>query len=112
MPALGTDQGSIVTETLRDQAEHAAFVLAPETDLLADPDAAGLGRALAKVIRGDDHPDSADEWRAHAARHDSSWWQDWAKWSAENSGPLADPPPTGSNDYPVLDEGPGKYIYT
>jgi polyhydroxyalkanoate synthase len=61
---------------------------------------------------GDDHPDSADEWRAHAARHDGSWWQDWAKWSAENSGPLADPPPTGSDDYPVLDEGPGKYIYT
>ena len=40
---------------------------------------------------GDDHPGSADEWRAQAARHDGSWWQDWAAWSAGNSGPLADP---------------------
>jgi polyhydroxyalkanoate synthase subunit PhaC len=61
---------------------------------------------------GEDHPDSADEWRARAARHDGSWWEDWATWSAENSGPLVDPPPTGSDDYPVLGEAPGTYIYT
>jgi polyhydroxyalkanoate synthase len=61
---------------------------------------------------GSEHPDSADEWRSRAARHDGSWWEDWAAWSAENSGPLVDPPPTGSRKYRVLYDGPGKYIHT
>jgi len=61
---------------------------------------------------GEDHPESADEWREHATRHDGSWWEDWALWSAENSGPLVDPPPTGSRKYHVLCDGPGEYIHT
>ncbi len=61
---------------------------------------------------GNDHPDSADEWRGRAVRRDGSWWEDWATWSAENSGPLVDPPPTGSRKYPVLYDGPGEYIHT
>jgi polyhydroxyalkanoate synthase len=61
---------------------------------------------------GTDHPSSADEWRQQATRHDGSWWEDWAVWSAENSGPLTGPPPTGSRKYPVLADGPGEYIHT
>jgi polyhydroxyalkanoate synthase len=61
---------------------------------------------------GNDHPASADEWRSRAVRHDGSWWEDWAVWSAENSGPLGDPPPTGNSNYPVLYDGPGEYIHT
>ena len=61
---------------------------------------------------GSEHPDSADEWRGRAVRHDGSWWEDWATWSAENSGPLVDPPPTGSRKYRVLYDGPGEYIHT
>ena len=61
---------------------------------------------------GEDHPESADEWRKLATRHDGSWWEDWATWLAENSGPLVDPPPTGSRKYRVLYDGPGEYIHT
>jgi hypothetical protein len=170
----------MTTDTPRELGEHAASVLAPETDLLADPDIAGLGQALATVFRGalehpaeanqawlryatslwqipavamsswlgttieppvplnpkdrrfgghiagivnppgpkgwymvgTDYPDWADEWRRRATRHDGSWWEDWAVWSAENSGPLVDPPPTGNLNYPVLYDGPGDYIRT
>ena len=42
----------MTTETPGEQAEHAASVLAPEIDLLADQDVAGLGRSLAAVLRG------------------------------------------------------------
>jgi polyhydroxyalkanoate synthase subunit PhaC len=63
-------------------------------------------------VVGSDHPASADEWRQQATRHDGSWWEDWAIWSAGNSGPLIDPPPTGSHKYNALYDGPGKYIRT
>ena len=39
-------------ETPHDHGQDAAFVLAPETDLLAQMDAAGLGRALGQVFTG------------------------------------------------------------
>ena len=39
-------------ETPHDRAQDAAFVLAPESDLLAEMDAAGLGRALGLVFTG------------------------------------------------------------
>jgi polyhydroxyalkanoate synthase len=61
---------------------------------------------------GESQPDSADEWREHATRRAGSWWEDWAVWSAEHSGPLVDPPPTGSGTYPVLGDGPGDYVHT
>jgi polyhydroxyalkanoate synthase len=35
-----------------ERGEHAASMLGPEIDFLADPDVAGLGRALAAVLRG------------------------------------------------------------
>jgi polyhydroxyalkanoate synthase len=61
---------------------------------------------------GDKHPKSADKWRQKATQQPGSWWQDWAKWSAKNSGPLTDPPPTGSGTYPVLYPAPGEYVQT
>jgi polyhydroxyalkanoate synthase len=61
---------------------------------------------------GEQHPKSADQWREQTTKHAGSWWQDWAQWSAENSGPLADPPPAGSEKYPVLYEAPGQYVRT
>lgn len=45
-------------------------------------------------------------------RHNGSWWEDWAIWSAENSGPLVNPPPTGNSKYRVICDGPGDYIHT
>jgi polyhydroxyalkanoate synthase len=60
---------------------------------------------------GKKYPRSADKWREKTTRHPGSWWQDWAQWSAENSGPLTDPPPTGSSTYPVLYQAPGEYVH-
>ncbi|MEP6563232.1 MAG: alpha/beta fold hydrolase, partial [Nakamurella sp.] len=60
---------------------------------------------------GDDAmPTSADGWRANANRHNGSWWQDWALWSADNSGALQSPPPMGSDKHPVLADAPGSYV--
>ncbi|HEX3753414.1 MAG TPA: alpha/beta fold hydrolase [Streptosporangiaceae bacterium] len=62
-------------------------------------------------LAGEKHPKSADKWREKATKHAGSWWQDWANWSAENSGPLTDPPPTGSDTYPALYAAPGRYVF-
>jgi len=51
-------------------------------------------------------------WRAGAERRSGSWWEDWANWSDEHSGPMQDPPPMGSERHPVLGDGPGTYVRT
>ena len=61
---------------------------------------------------GEDVPEDAEQWRTHATRHEGSWWEDWAAWSAEHGGDRIDPPPVGSERYPVLYDGPGEYIHT
>jgi polyhydroxyalkanoate synthase len=61
---------------------------------------------------GDDVPDDPEQWRAHGTRHEGSWWEDWAAWSAEHGGDRIDPPRVGSERYPVLYDGPGEYIHT
>ncbi len=65
----------------------------------------------------DDAPDgelpaTPDEWRDAAKRHTGSWWEDWAKWSSEQSGELVDPPAMGNRRYRVLGDAPGGYVLT
>jgi poly[(R)-3-hydroxyalkanoate] polymerase subunit PhaC len=57
-------------------------------------------------------PPAGEEWRSVAQRRSGSWWEDWARWSAENSGPMKEPPPIGSAKHPVLGDGPGSYVRT
>jgi polyhydroxyalkanoate synthase subunit PhaC len=57
-------------------------------------------------------PPTAAAWRATAERRAGSWWEDWAKWSDEHSGPKQDPPAMGSTRHPVLGDGPGTYVFT
>jgi polyhydroxyalkanoate synthase subunit PhaC len=57
-------------------------------------------------------PPTAEAWRGAAERRAGSWWEDWAKWSDEHSGPMQDPPAIGSERHPVLGEGPGTYVFT
>jgi polyhydroxyalkanoate synthase len=57
-------------------------------------------------------PATAQAWREVAERRSGSWWEDWARWSAANSGPMREPPRTGSRKYPVLGDGPGQYVRT
>jgi polyhydroxyalkanoate synthase subunit PhaC len=61
---------------------------------------------------GPENAASAKEWEGAAERHSGSWWEDWASWSAENSGPMVDPPSVGSDAHPVLGDGPGTYVRT
>ncbi|HEY5882596.1 MAG TPA: alpha/beta fold hydrolase [Nakamurella sp.] len=64
-----------------------------------------------QVADGDEKlPATGAEWRSTAERKSGTWWDDWAKWSAANSGPLVDPPPMGSEQHPVLGAGPGGYV--
>ncbi len=55
-------------------------------------------------------PSSADGWLSVAERQAGSWWEDWAVWSAAQSGPLQDPPQLGSTQHPVLEDAPGSYV--
>jgi len=57
-------------------------------------------------------PTTGAEWRAIAERRTGSWWEDWTVWSEAHSGPLQDPPPSGSAAHPVLGDGPGGYVLT
>jgi polyhydroxyalkanoate synthase subunit PhaC len=48
-------------------------------------------------------------WRKRA-RHDGSWWPDWAAWLAARSGKKGKPPAMGSDDHPPLEDAPGSYV--
>jgi polyhydroxyalkanoate synthase len=63
-------------------------------------------------MTADEYPARAEEWRATAERHQGSWWDDWAWWAGERAGAQVDPPPVGSEKYPVLGDGPGEYVRT
>jgi polyhydroxyalkanoate synthase len=70
-------------------------------------------KAWYQVAPTDDAPPaSATAWRAGAERRSGSWWEDWARWSEEHSGPMQDPPGMGSAQHPVLGDGPGTYVRT
>jgi polyhydroxyalkanoate synthase subunit PhaC len=59
---------------------------------------------------GEHNPPDPARWRADAARHDGSWWEDWAAWADGRAGRLIPPPPTGSRRYPPLGDAPGEYL--
>jgi polyhydroxyalkanoate synthase len=70
-------------------------------------------KAWYQVLPTDDAlPTDPGVWRTAAERRSGSWWEDWANWSADHSGPLQDPPGMGSERYPVLGDGPGTYVRT
>jgi polyhydroxyalkanoate synthase subunit PhaC len=52
-----------------------------------------------------------EKWRAAAARHNGSWWQDWTEWSQERAGDHVAPPPMGSRRYPAIADAPGEYVH-
>ncbi len=56
--------------------------------------------------------DEAAEWLAGATEHHDTWWQSWARWLAERSGPQRTPPPLGSDRHPATDPAPGSYVLT
>ena len=54
--------------------------------------------------------DSAEAWKAGAAEHGGSWWEDWTNWLSERSGEKVDPPGIGSERYPPIEDAPGTYV--
>jgi polyhydroxyalkanoate synthase len=69
-------------------------------------------KAWYQVAEGEQASPTAAAWRGGAERRSGSWWEDWARWSDEHSGPLQDPPAMGSTTHPVLGDGPGTYVMT
>jgi polyhydroxyalkanoate synthase len=55
-------------------------------------------------------PADPHEWRASAAEHQASWWEDWTPWIAAHAGQERTPPPTGTAKFPVLSDAPGSYV--
>jgi len=55
-------------------------------------------------------PADAGDWRAAAARHNGSWWEDWASWAGERAGDRVKPPAMGSKKYPPGGDAPGEYV--
>ena len=56
-------------------------------------------------------PATAALWREGSTRHNGSWWEDWAAWAGQRAGPLTQPPPLGSEDYPAIADAPGTYVH-
>jgi polyhydroxyalkanoate synthase len=57
------------------------------------------------------YPVSAAQWRAAAAHHSGSWWEDWVRWAGRRAGRRTDPPPMGSERYPAIADAPGSYVH-
>lgn len=56
-------------------------------------------------------PETADEWMEGATKAPGSWWESWARWCGERSGPLVPAPKSlGSKDYPAGLDAPGRYV--
>jgi polyhydroxyalkanoate synthase len=58
----------------------------------------------------DELPADPEEWRAHATKHQGSWWEDWSRWIGERGGDLRPPPPLGGDGHPLLGDAPGVYV--
>jgi polyhydroxyalkanoate synthase len=60
---------------------------------------------------GDDSSDDPDAWLVGADHHRGSWWLDWVRWLAQQTGETSEPPPLGSRRYPALEAAPGTYVH-
>jgi polyhydroxyalkanoate synthase len=53
-----------------------------------------------------------EAWRAQAAKHRGSWWEDWTTWSQARAGELVDAPAApGSERHPPAADAPGEYVF-
>jgi polyhydroxyalkanoate synthase len=53
-----------------------------------------------------------DAWLGAAARKDGSWWPEWTRWLASQSGAMVEPPPLGTAKapYAAVADAPGTYV--
>jgi polyhydroxyalkanoate synthase len=54
-----------------------------------------------------------DQWLKEAPRFEGSWWPEWTRWLAAQSGELVDPPTMGAGrlNGQVLPDAPGDYVH-
>ncbi len=57
-----------------------------------------------------EHPADPDEWFAGGTHHEGSWWPQWGKWIAKQSGRKVKARSPGSKDAPILEDAPGSYV--
>ncbi|ADM10091.1 poly-beta-hydroxybutyrate polymerase [Parvularcula bermudensis HTCC2503] len=60
----------------------------------------------------DQLPDTVEDWKEDAERHDYSWWPYWIKWLADRSEGTVPARQPGDGDLPVLEDAPGHYVLT
>lgn len=64
-------------------------------------------------VNEDSLPQDPQEWKDAAQLQEGTWWEDWAKWIAEQGGPkVAAPRRLGSEDHPPIEAAPGSYVRT
>jgi polyhydroxyalkanoate synthase subunit PhaC len=69
------------------------------------------GNPKASYYMGGPIDGDPQEWLAGATKHTGSWWEAWADWINERSGPLVPAPSdTGSDAHPNLIAAPGLYV--
>jgi polyhydroxyalkanoate synthase len=60
---------------------------------------------------GEEPGPDPEEWRANAREVRGTWWEHWADWMIERSGPAVKAPATvGSDVFPCLEPAPGSYV--
>jgi polyhydroxyalkanoate synthase len=85
------------------------FVLSSSGHIAAIINPPGNPRARYHV--GEENPPSAEEWLQTAVEHQGTWWEDWAAWLSERSGPLKRAPRRlGSRAHKVVGPAPGAYV--
>lgn len=83
---------------------HHAGLLAPPDD----KDAGGYA-AMAEPIRRDDEL-AAGDWQKQAEWHAGSWWPDWERWLAKQSGGWVKPRRPGAGRLKAIEDAPGSYV--
>jgi polyhydroxyalkanoate synthase len=68
------------------------------------------GNPKASYYIGGDVSLDPEGWRATAEKMPGTWWQSWADWVLERSGPQGPPPPLGSENYPAMEPAPGRFV--
>jgi polyhydroxyalkanoate synthase subunit PhaC len=68
------------------------------------------GNPKASYYLGGSVDGDPQEWLATATKHTGSWWEAWADWINERSGPLIGAPSVGSAEHPPLVNAPGLYV--
>lgn len=75
---------------------------------------AGIVNPPSPKARYWENPDlslDADAWRAGATEHEDTWWRAWVDWAAARAGARKAPPPMGSDEHPVIEDAPGRYVF-